>query len=399
MKENNSPKIKEELFLGNNIDLIYYNRPGNKRGGGVALAFKSNEIKLEENKFKRESLEIDSAVGRLNNEKRKIVIYGLYLPPGLTAAKASRACELVNDNLSVVKAKYESPLIIIGGDFNQFDISQCFVDHPDVSICPSEPTRGNARLDLIATNAGDHFVDSYTTTPLDNNNGSQSDHKPLTCQFRIPSVHCFEIIKYTTRKYTRANEEKFVSELNGTDWEELYICQNASDKTRVLHDRINQLMDRFFPLRTYSVKSTDDPWISQHYKKEARKRRKEYKLHGKSAKFKRLQKENNEELSEAKKEFYIKECNKLTTPGSHVVSFNAIKHVNTPSRPKPWQPANLFPGLTIEIIMEKMGDFFNGISVEFVGLKPDDLPRTYDREVFDITPEIVIDKIKKMKRT
>ena len=142
LKENdNYNRIKEELLLGNDIDLISCNRTGNKRGGGVSIAFKRGLIKLEENKFGKDGFELVSAFGRFYKEKRIVVFYGVYLPPSLSKGKADRALEIINDNISLIKAKYESPVIYIAGDFNQFDINKSFDDHPDIEICPSPPTR------------------------------------------------------------------------------------------------------------------------------------------------------------------------------------------------------------------------------------------------------------------
>ena len=139
MKSNHTT-IKEELLMGHGIGMISFNRPGTMRGGGVAIAYNTEVAKFEENKFHKFGLEIVSAVGRINGEPRVLVTYGLYLPPNLKKDRADRACELVNENISELKSKFESPVIILGGDFNQFDIKKCFEDHPDISICPSDAT-------------------------------------------------------------------------------------------------------------------------------------------------------------------------------------------------------------------------------------------------------------------
>ena len=102
---------------------------------------------------------------------------------------------------------------------------------------------------------------------------TQSDHKPVICLYSIPSIHCFSIVKYSARKYTRKNEELFVNDLNNTDWSELFASPDANSKVNVLHGRIGLLFDQYFPLKSYSRKSTDAPWVTDHYKKEARKTR------------------------------------------------------------------------------------------------------------------------------
>ena len=107
----------------------------------------------------------------------------------------------------------------------------------------------------------------------------------------------------------------------------------------------------------------------------------EDRKNGRTEKFHRLKKENREELSSAKKYFYNKECEKLTSAGSHVVSFNALKHINVPSKPKPWQPQQMYPEKQEDELLEYMADFFNMISVEFKHLTNSDLPETFDRPI------------------
>ena len=162
------------------------------------------------------------------------------------------------------------------------------------------------------------------------------NHLPLVCEIVLPRAHSFSIVKYyKTRKYTAKNEDQFVVELNNTDWSELYTSQSSSSKTEVFQNRIMELMDRLlFPLKSYSVRSTDNPWITDHYRKECRKRRVEYRKNGRTERYYRLKRENEEELAVLKKIFYDKECSKMTTPG--VISYNALKNINTPTRDKLW---------------------------------------------------------------
>ena len=199
-----------------------------------------------------------------------------------------------------------------------------------------------------------------------------------------------------TRKYTKKDEDRFVEELIDVDWSYLLELGNASSKVEHLHSVINGLMDKFFPLKEYSIRSTDHPWITDHYRKEVRKRRLEWRRNGRSEKYHRLKKENDVEFKELKLNFYEKECQKLTIPGA--VPFSALKHINTPNRPKPWNVLDLFPGMDIRAAAEFMADFFNEISGEFKNLEPSDLPKSYDRVVYEITPERVIERVGKIKK-
>ena len=113
----------------------------------MAIIYDEEKIKLKENKFKRESFEIISAIGRVPKDSRQFVIYGVYLPPNLSKQKATRAAELINENISKIQAEIESPIIIIAGDFNQFGAEECSEDHPDIRTVLSPPTRNEASID------------------------------------------------------------------------------------------------------------------------------------------------------------------------------------------------------------------------------------------------------------
>ena len=193
----NFDRIKEDIVMNHGLDIIAYNRPGTKRGGGVAIVFDPKYVKLEENKFKREGAEIISAKGRIIGDTRKLVIYSIYLPPNLKRAKVERINELVNEDITRMKTEYEEPIIILGGDFNQFGIDDCHKDIIDIETIKSPATRAGARIDLIASNINKYVVKTTTLDPLQNSESS-SDHNPLLC--------CFVQQKWENRKMVRHEE-------------------------------------------------------------------------------------------------------------------------------------------------------------------------------------------------
>ena len=109
-------------------------------------------------------------------------------------------------------------------------------------------------------------------------------------------------------------------------------------------------------------------------------------------------------MAKAKKNFYDKECSKMTTPGFHAISFNALKHINKPSRQKPWNVMELFSDKLENEALEIMGEFYNKISHEFVPLEETDIPvPSNDSDIwFEITAgqvESAIQMIKKPRST
>ena len=70
----NAERINEQIRMQNGLDIISYNRPGRRQGGGVAIVYDPNELKLSENKVRRDGLEIISARWRVIGDTRDIVL-------------------------------------------------------------------------------------------------------------------------------------------------------------------------------------------------------------------------------------------------------------------------------------------------------------------------------------
>ena len=88
----------------------------------------------------------------------------------------------------------------------------------------------------------------------------------------------------------------------------------------------------------------------------------------------------------------------MTTPGSHKISFNALKNLNKPGRPQPWKITDLFTDKSEKEILDYLAQFFNRISSEFDDLAVHDIPETFNHEVGFISGGKIIERIRKMKR-
>ena len=105
-----------------------------------------------------------------------IVVCAVYYP-GSTSDYAPCQDELVDhivDNVQKLKIKYSDPLFFILGDFNDLNID------PILKICQFSqkvkvPTRENAILDCIITNASDNLYNPPYTIPKI----GKSDHHPI----------------------------------------------------------------------------------------------------------------------------------------------------------------------------------------------------------------------------
>ena len=115
-----------DLENGNNLSMIHKSRKSNRgrnAGGGITIAFNKTKIKLQEYPIRKGKAEIIAATGRVPNIPRKVVVFGIYIPPKNTAKQSKEALELLSDGILKAKSEYEDPIIIIGGDFNRRELS------------------------------------------------------------------------------------------------------------------------------------------------------------------------------------------------------------------------------------------------------------------------------------
>ena len=160
---------------------------------------------------------------------------------------------------------------------------------------------------------------------------------------------------------------------------------NADDLTNIFQSKIEFLVDKHFPIKTRSVKSTDDPWITDWIRALIRRRKKEYRKNERSLRWKKLKLMCDTEIRLSKSRYYDKECKKMTTPGAHRVAFHALKNLNKARRQKPWSIMELYPEKSKNEVLEILADYYNRISVEFPALDITDKHNTYERELRELS--------------
>ena len=78
-----------------------------------------------------------------------------YIPPYYNAQQNASVLSYINDALTALKAKYDDPYIIVGGDFNGRRFVQAVREHPEIKSVTTGPTRNDAVLDIVGSNMND----------------------------------------------------------------------------------------------------------------------------------------------------------------------------------------------------------------------------------------------------
>ena len=367
-------------------------------GGGLAIIFRKSLITLLPIRVKTNGFEIIAARGRIPNNSRPVFILGVYLPPSLPANDSMLALDTISDIVAKIKQDNKSPLVVIGGDFNNFDICDSVSDYNDIEKILSPPTRGNATLDVVATNF--EVDDIRTAPPLCNQAGTLSDHAVLVVEVFAPHLHVYEWIKFRTRTITPGASDAFTSAFAAVDWEsEIGDMTDPSMMTERLHSITERLNDTHFPWREVRFKSTDKPWITEQVKRKIRQRKRAYKKKAdKSTRWRKLKAETKTLIAKNKKIHYEKAASKLKEEGAGKIPYRILNDISIPERPPTWTINMVAPKMSDADLAESLADYFTQITNEFEPLDLQSLPQTYPNQFQLMQPQDLAVKIRAMKK-
>ena len=301
--------IAQELKNRNGVELPSKSRkrkPQSNRnpGGGIALMLRKSTATANNVRINTNGYEIMATRLKVPNSHRPLFVIATYLPPSLKAAEMRGAVTTLSDVILKLKKENQSPLLVLCGDFNGVDVNMAVEDYDDISVVPSPPTCQGACLDLVATNFDS--VSSSVALPLMSRNEVESDHNVLVIEAGFRHLHAFEWIKFKTRRIDGQGKQNFTRDFCSIDWPSK--IGNTDDPflmTDALHDIIDKLNNKHFPMKEVKYKSTDKPWITDQVKHKIRRRKRAYRKAGdRSRKWKVLKADTKRLISRNKAAHY-----------------------------------------------------------------------------------------------
>ena len=358
-----------DLVNSSNIDMLHKNRK--TRGGGVALAYNNTLAKFSQVSLRNNSFELLCCKGKINSLARPLIVFVVYLPPKMSADSLRAFCTTLADGIELVKSNYDDPFILITGDFNKKSISPALCDFPDIVLVDPVPTRGTACLDLSFSNLGPHITTVRSLPPLESNdNNTVSDHNIVSMSCKFPMHAHFTKKKITFRPFTTRGEAQFGREILSYDWSLIHDnCPNISaENLRVVLD---SMINKCFPTKTRTIKSTDSPWLTREVALLSRRKKREYALNRRSRRWKMLDKICKEKSKQAKVDFFEGVKVEVKSSGNSAGFFKAVKRLSQgDGKNNDWSVNDMFPNESDEAIAEKVAVFFNRISSEYEPLHP-----------------------------
>lgn len=398
----------ENLLLGCGLSLFARNRPVGNAGfshGGVAIVALDSASKLKPYDFPNpDNFEVLAVVGKLAGVERPIALIVVYVPPNYDVPRGKACLDYVCDLVQDIKRKFRDTLICIGGDFNQWKIEDALLDFPEIAEVITPPTRKDRRIDRVFCNWHENVVDVACLAPLDAENAAgdrvaSSDHKVQFVASWLEKKPAVEWEKFTFRPYNEKSAKAFIAEMKNRAWHDVFEAEGSNDKAAVLQSTLDNMMDRFFPLKTVKRRTDDLPWFNETAKKKVEKKKAVFKAESRSARWKALRDDLDSYLEKRKEIFLQKQRENMTGPDASRHFYKNVKSYKSYDRPKSFDVRDLHPGLEDRVVADQVAEYFNQISQEFEPLRPEDVPETYHRPIPLLSPSEVELMLKKSKKT
>ena len=202
----------------------------------------------------------------------------------------------------IFKSRYTDPKIIVAVDWNRANTDLALSDFSTILPVPTPPTRGDEVLDIVFTNVPRTVTAVEVCPPLAPNlgrPGRPSDHNLVCVALDLPRSNKLKWLKYSYCKYTKEGDAAFGEWLADHPWAE--TVGSPSDKAEALGTTLDWAMNQLFPLISRRLRSDQDPWINKYLEAMIERRKKFFKIQGRSKSWKKVKKKTEELIRERKR--------------------------------------------------------------------------------------------------
>ena len=187
--------------------------------GGVAIIANNTACSLKRiNLPNPNGYEVMVSLSTLPGYTRKLLTVACYLPPNYPMPRGRGALEHVENVVRELKRTYRDPFIVVGGDFNQWDVGEAMLEFPDIREVDVGPPRKDKCIDRLFTNFSRSIAESETVPPLEpkpGHTGAKSDHRVAFLKAALPKERSFEWITYQYRYYNAIMTRQLMNLGNG----------------------------------------------------------------------------------------------------------------------------------------------------------------------------------------
>ena len=381
-----SKRHKDEIEKMLEIDGLKYfstTRPRGKRGGGAAIIINTENFKVDKLDVNiPHRLEIVWALARPKHEDAQfkvIILCSFYSPP--RSRLRNQLKDHILGTLQMLTTKYNGCGIIIGADKNKMNISPLVNTNLKLKQIVGLPSRKKEILDICLTNLFPFYNAPIIVPPVQPDipgQGVPSDHSvPLCIPNRDPlNPPARQYRTIVSRPLPDSKIRQFGQWIVSEQWAGIKGEGDPSKQVKVFENMMTQKLDEYFPKKITKLGLGDKPYMNSELKALKRRRMREYREKGKSAKYERLKSEFTKKLEKAASTFLRKNVDSLkkSNPGQ---AYTILKKMG--AQPGECEDMSSFTlpahaGLSPKESAEKIADFFSEISQEFPPLSMDALP-------------------------
>ena len=384
-KENKKHQFKlEELLEMGGIKYISTPRPGAQRGGGAAIAVRTENFIIS-----RLNIPIPKSVevvwGLLKSKIitgkiSVIIVCCFYSPP--RSRKNRALLEHITHTLQELRSTHPQAGVIISGDKNNIEMGALLQIDPSLRQVVKNPTRGLNLLDIILTNLHIFYNIPEIVPPIPpdvQGKGAPSDHCGVIATPHTNSTvpHKSSKIKKMIRPIPESLLPTFGEKLISTDFSPICIEENPTKMVEKYQEIVEKLVTKIFPLKAITVSSEDQVWFTEDLRALRRTKMREYARHGKSQKYCEIKEKFDKKfLNEIQK--YKKKIELEVLEGQRGSYYPAIKKLGLrpgeTSQPTFQLPQHVENNLSATASVEILADYFSSISQQYSPLEISTLP-------------------------
>ena len=374
----------EELFELGGIKYISTPRPGAQRGGGVAIAVRTERFIISKLNIPTPNA-VEVVWGLLKpkiitGSIVAIILCYFYSPP--KSRKNAALLEHISHTLQELRVTHPQAGVIISGDRNSIDMGALLqIDHT-LRQTVNKPTRGYKILDVILSNLYTYYDVPEIVPPISPDapgKGAPSDHWGV-----IASPHTNSTIpqkRNAVKKIIRPIPESLLpglgDKLRETNFSSIYQNLNPTQMVQKYQEMLQKIVEETFPLKSIKISDYDQPWFTEELRALKRTRMREYTRHGKSEKYIELKAKFDRKFQN-EVEKYKQKIELEVTEGKRGSYYPALKKLGLrpgeASHPSFQLPQHIENKLSPAESVEVMAEYFSNISQEYPPLKVSNLP-------------------------
>lgn len=225
-----------------------------RRGGGVSVFIKDHYSSQCVDTVLSPDIEVVSvkvSLKRMQSTPSLLFLLAVYRPP---QGDNNSCLTYLYNTLSSFHSDYPGCKIVVTGDLNRADLTPIFQEFGLVQTI-SFNTRGNAVLDIFATNFSDLYKPPEKHAPVGNSDHCTVCISPLGNKVKPIKAKSFVFDK------RRQFVVKGHNYLHNVDWNNLFGSNDPNTITDILFDHLLEVV-KVFPKRVVVRSSSDPKWLT-----------------------------------------------------------------------------------------------------------------------------------------